>query len=135
MLYDEDVKIRRRWARLGACVAGLLDDVFGNELDNMLVPCCEDRRYFTFCVIPVGKASLFLNCLHAEAKNVADSSFSKMTWISSMNTCVLFPLRQLSLTLLIMASVITRSPIVFNCLPRLKMLKDMTLDLILTLVS
>ena len=123
------------FARSSLSLGDWFSMTMNNELDNMLVPCCEDRRYFTFCVIPVGKASLFLNCLHAEAKNVADSSFSKMTWISSMNTCVLFPLRQLSLTLLIMASVITRSPIVFNCLPRLKMLKDMTLDLILTLVS
>ena len=34
-----------------------------------------------------------------------------------------------------MASVITSKPIVFNCLPKLKMLKDRILDLISTLVS
>ena len=106
-----------------------------NELDNMLVPCCEERRYLTFWVIPVGKASLFLNCLHAEAKNVADSSFSKMTWISSMNTCVRLPLRQFSFTRLIMASVMTSKPIVFNCFPRLKILNDNILDLMFTLLS
>ena len=34
-----------------------------------------------------------------------------------------------------MASVITSNPIVFNCFPKLKILKDRILDLISTLVS
>ena len=55
---------------------------------------------------------------HALLKNAPEYSFSNTTWNSSMKMCVRLPARQLSVTRLSIASVMTSSPMVLSWRPR-----------------
>ena len=83
--------IRRRWAREGACVVGLLDDVFGNELDNMLnqYPACVEelkegavQAIFNRCLRKEGskeiiRTTLFSRVLGYDEKDEIEIAFDK----------------------------------------------------------
>ena len=97
--------------------AAWLSITMNSEFDSIVEASTESSRYSTFCVMAVGNALRLRKRRHALLKNAPEYSFSNTTWNSSMTMCVRLPARQLSVTRLIMASVMTSSPMVFSCRP------------------